>query len=55
MKTICALFEQHKKTVLPQGVWKTAPYLGQDGPSPVLAHIFPGLIIAIYVVAYNVE
>ena len=26
-----------KKTVLPQGVGKTAPYLGQDGPSPCFA------------------
>ena len=26
-----------KKAVLPQGVGKTAPYLGQDGPSPFFA------------------
>ena len=55
MKKMCALFEQHQKNVLPQGVVKTGPYLGQDGPSLCFAHIFPGLIIAVYFVAYNVE
>ena len=44
------------KTVLLQGVGKTGPYLGQDGPSPFfLPHIFPGLMTAVYVVAYSVE
>ena len=27
----------YKKNVLPQGVGKTAPYLGQDGPLTVVA------------------
>ena len=44
-----------KKAVLPQGVGKTVPYLGQDGPSPFFVHIFPRLIIGVYFVAYNVE
>ncbi len=44
-----------KKAVLPLGVGKTAPYLGQDGPSPFLAHIFSGLLISVYFAAYNVE
>ncbi len=54
MKKICALFEQHQKTVLPQSVGKTAPCLGQDGPSPFLPHILSGLMIAVYFVAYNI-
>ena len=55
-KKICALFEQRQKTVLPQGVGKTAPYLEQDGPSPfLLPLVFPGLIIAVYFLPYNVE
>ena len=29
-----------EKPFLPQGVGKTAPYLGQDGPSSFLPHIF---------------
>ena len=29
-----------EKTVLPQGVGKTAPYLGQDGPSSLFAPIY---------------
>ena len=37
MKKICVLFEQHQQTVLPQDVGKMAPYLGQDGPSPLFA------------------
>ena len=37
-----------KKPVLPQGVGKTAPYLGNTVPRRVLPHIFPGLKIAIY-------
>ena len=53
VKKLWALFEQHrKKTVLPQGVGKTASYLGQDGPSSFFApyisrthnyHLFCGL------------
>ena len=45
-----------KETVLPQGVGKTAPCLGQNGPSPFFApYISRTHIIAVYVVAYNVE
>ena len=55
MKKICALFEQHQKTVLSQGVGKTAPTWGKTVPRRLLPHIFPGLIFAVYFVAYNVE
>ena len=44
-----------KKTILPQSVGKTAPCRGKTVPRRVLPHIFPGLIIAIYFMAYNVE
>ncbi len=43
------------KTVLPQGVGKAPPYLGNTVPRRFVPHIFPGLIIAVYFVAYNVE
>ena len=43
------------KTVLPQGVGKTAPTWDKTVPRRFLPHIFPGLIIAVYFVAYNVE
>ena len=56
MKKICTLFEQHQKNRL-------TPGYGKDGPLPrarrslavFLAHIFSGLMIAVYFVAYNVE
>ena len=32
MTTICSLFNITLKIVLPQGVGKTDPYVGQDGP-----------------------
>ena len=37
-ETICVIFlHQPQKSVLPQGVGKTVPYLGQDGPLTVVA------------------
>ena len=44
-----------KKPVLPQGVGRRPPTWGKMVPRRVLPHIFPGLIIAVYFVAYNVE
>ena len=42
------------KNVLPQGVGKTA-HCGKTVPRCVLPHTFPGLTLAVYVVAYTVE
>ena len=55
VKTYEQYLNSTEKTVLPHGVGKMAPYLGQDGTSSLLPHIFPGLIIDAYFVAYNVE
>ena len=56
MKKICALFEQHQKKTSYPRVWeRRPPTWGKTVPRRFLPHIFPGLIISVYFVAYSVE
>ena len=56
MKKICALFEQHQKKRLTTGCGKDGPLPGARRSLAVFCPItFPGLMIAVYFVAYNVE
>ena len=58
MKKICALgpyLNSIKKTVLPQGVGTRPPIWGKTVSRRFLSQIFPGLMIGVYFVAYNVE
>ena len=56
MKKIHALFEQHQQKPSYPRVWERSHSTwGKTVTRRFLPHIFPGLIIAVYFVAYNVE
>ena len=54
-KNMCIIWTAPKNRLTPGCGERRPPTWGKTVPRRVLPHIFPGLIIAVYVVAYNVE
>ena len=54
-KNISIIGTAPKKPSYPRVRERRPPTWGKTVPRPFLPHIFPGLIIAVYFVAYNVE